>query len=76
MGLRTIALSPQTLENFARSHIQKLHLNLGVRLFIARHEIAQHVLAVRCVDEELVLTILIRGSATGQQTEAERQSSE
>jgi hypothetical protein len=60
--LRAISLGAQALENFAPSHVEKLNVNFRMLLFVARHEVAQHFLAVWRVDKECVVRSIRRST--------------
>src|SRR5918999_1817163 len=39
--------------HFARPHVEELNVNVGMRLFVSRNKVLEHVLAVRRVDGKL-----------------------
>jgi hypothetical protein len=52
VSLRTVSFDADTLEDFARTHVEKLHISFGMLLLVASDKLAQHVLAVRSVNEQ------------------------
>jgi hypothetical protein len=52
--LRAVSLDAHAFENLTRAHVEKLHVSVGITLFVASDKVFQEVLAVWRVDEETV----------------------